>query len=271
MADVFLGLDLGKRADFSALAVLYRSLRLEGGLPARGPMGEPLYRWRCPHLRRWPRGTPYTEVVGDLKDFLARRELPDPTRLVVDATGVGSAVVEMLRDAKLPKAHLVPLTITAGGTGTHRLDRFAPGLVGYWVAKAELASAVQAALSGRTLKVDGDIPEVKTLAKELANFEVKVTKAANQTFEAREGEHDDLVLALALPLWVGARRRTAYLNNAPLGLSARETAIIAGEAEAEAEALHRRAEADRLAAAEAEAALWGRRRADVADPVWWRG
>jgi hypothetical protein len=33
----------------------------------------------------------------------------------------------------------------------------------------------------------------------------KVTPAANEVFNAREGEHDDLLLALALAAWNGER------------------------------------------------------------------
>ena len=35
---------------------------------------------------------------------------------------------------------------------------------------------------------------------------MKITAAANETFEARhEGRHDDLVLAVALAVWAGER------------------------------------------------------------------
>jgi hypothetical protein len=44
------------------------------------------------------------------------------------------------------------------------------------------------------------------LVKELDNFKVKVTVAANETFESwREKDHDDLVLATAIAAWLGER------------------------------------------------------------------
>jgi hypothetical protein len=44
------------------------------------------------------------------------------------------------------------------------------------------------------------------LIKELQNFKVKITAAANEIFEAwREGEHDDLLLAVAIAAWMGER------------------------------------------------------------------
>ena len=38
--------------------------------------------------------------------------------------------------------------------------------------------------------------------KELRDFRVKISKAAHETYEAREGTHDDLVLSLAIALFV---------------------------------------------------------------------
>jgi hypothetical protein len=40
------------------------------------------------------------------------------------------------------------------------------------------------------------------LVREMANFRVKITAAANETFGVwREGQHDDLVLGVALACW----------------------------------------------------------------------
>jgi hypothetical protein len=50
------------------------------------------------------------------------------------------------------------------------------------------------------------LPEAELLVKELQNFKVKITAAANEVFgEWREGQHDDLVLATALAAWAGER------------------------------------------------------------------
>jgi hypothetical protein len=44
------------------------------------------------------------------------------------------------------------------------------------------------------------------LVTELRAFKVKITAAANETFESwRERDHDDLVLAVALACWLGQR------------------------------------------------------------------
>ncbi len=51
-------------------------------------------------------------------------------------------------------------------------------------------------------------PELKdTLVKELLNFRVKINiSTAHDSYEAwREGDHDDLVLSVALACWAGER------------------------------------------------------------------
>jgi hypothetical protein len=72
------------------------------------------------------------------------------------------------------------------------------------VPKKELVASLQVLLQTRRLKVAKTLPEAATLVRELETFRVKVTEAANETFGAwREGQHDDLVLAVALAAWVG--------------------------------------------------------------------
>ena len=42
------------------------------------------------------------------------------------------------------------------------------------------------------------------LMKELQTFRVKIRTSANETFESwRERDHDDMVLAVALAVWMG--------------------------------------------------------------------
>jgi hypothetical protein len=207
--DYFVGLDLGQVSDFSALAVVGRSERFScgcgEGLLALGRGGDRT----CPtcggaraahyavrYLKRWPLGTSYPQIVRDVAELLERPPLSG-CQLAVDATGVGRAVVDLFRQARLP-AQLVPITITAGHQATYQRD-------GWHVAKKHLAGAMQVLLQNQRLKVS-EVPERETLLKELRNFRVKVTAAANEIYEAwRESDKDDLVLAVALPCWLAER------------------------------------------------------------------
>jgi hypothetical protein len=135
--------------------------------------------------------------VQEVKALLGRPPLPG-CRLVVDATGVGRAVVDLLRQAELP-AMLVPITITAGHAAAREKD-------GYHVAKKHLAGVLQVLLQQQRLKVS-ELSEREVLLREMRAFRVKVVAATgHETFEAwRERDHDDLVLSVALACWLAER------------------------------------------------------------------
>jgi hypothetical protein len=184
-----LGVDLGQQSDPTALALVRWT---------HCPTLKNLYR--VPTLKRFALGTPYLKIVESLVKFYGLPELRDsPPILVVDATGVGSPVCEMVRQAMgeaKARGGMVEVTITAGSAVTHTGS-------GRWnVAKKQLASTLQVLLGQRRLEIAGDQPEAATLARELGTFEVKITEAGHESFEAwRERDHDDLVLAVALACW----------------------------------------------------------------------
>jgi hypothetical protein len=180
-----LGLDLGRPHEFTALAAVQDS----------GLDGEGRTIWALPLLTRWPLGTAYAEIVTAVKR--TAEKLPRPV-LVVDATGVGEAIVDLFRQATLPVEELVSVTVTAG-QGAHKAawDR--------WTCpRKDLAGAVQSVLQGRRLKIAKGLREAATLTRELAAFPMKQSSSAEETLDAwRERDQDDLVLAVALAVWLG--------------------------------------------------------------------
>jgi hypothetical protein len=190
----FVGLDLGQVSDFTALTVLERPLASIEDVLARR---RPTYSLR--HLQRFPLGTPYPSVVQGVVELLGSRLLSGST-LAVDQTGVGRAVVDMLFDALRGRVACLfyPITITAG----HAVTSGESGSL--HVPKKELVGTLQVLLQARRLQVARTLPEAAVLVKELENFRAKVTTARDEAFESwREGQHDDLVLAVALAAWLG--------------------------------------------------------------------
>jgi hypothetical protein len=112
--------------------------------------------------------------------------------VVVDATGVGAPVVDMLRRARLG-ATLVPVLITGGETESR-------GGGYYRVPKRDLITGLQVMLEGQELLVAKGLRDGAALLGEMAEMEVRAGA------QGREGMHDDLVLAVALACW-GLRKR----------------------------------------------------------------
>jgi hypothetical protein len=205
------GLDLGMVSDHSALCTLERTprVRAEGD-----PVPRRKFRYALRWLETWDLGTRYTAVAegersicGDVKarfDSPALRWSP----LAVDFTGVGTAVVDQLRAAKVA-ARLNPVLITSG----HQVMRREETKERAWhVPKKELVSTLVALLqsglvtwprvAGKKKLTDFE-RTVKKLEGELSDFRLKVTKSANETFGADKSQHDDLVLSLMLAAWLG--------------------------------------------------------------------
>jgi hypothetical protein len=206
-----LGLDLGQSSDFTALTVCELTHAPDPG------SGRKLGHHAVRFLRRWPQKTAYTAIVRDLEKLLELGPL-QRGRLVVDGTGVGAAVVEMFREAKLGAA-LTSVLITAG----HQVTRAEDGV--WHVAKKELVSTLQTLLQTGRLKI-ANLPERPLLLKEMQLFRVKVTAAAHETFEAwRDRDHDDMVLATALACWAGERFGGPW--EAPVDADPRRTSEVA--------------------------------------------
>lgn len=211
----FAGLDLGQAADFTALTIVERITppaarpvmasplpteqrvlywELDGQRLNEAPPKQPT-RYDVRHIERFRLGTPYPAIVEQINDLLKRPELGGAVTLVVDGTGVGRPVVDLFRTVRGRRIPLVPVVITSGEAVT-LVD-------GWWhVTKQHLISTVQVLLQSKHLRI-GQFPETAVLTAELQNYQVKTTPAANEVFNAREGAHDDLVLALALACWYG--------------------------------------------------------------------
>ena len=191
--DYLLGLDLGQARDYSALAILERVWK-----PHPDGAGRLEAHYALRHLQRWPLHTSYTAVAADLAKLVCLPPLQWPV-LVIDQTGVGQAVVDFLAEKQLAAA-LERVVITSG----QQISRSACG--NWHVPKKKLITCLLGLLKSRRLQLAA-VPERPALIQELLAFRVKITAAANETFEAwRERDHDDLVLAVALAVWWGEQR-----------------------------------------------------------------
>jgi hypothetical protein len=184
---VYLGLDLGKARDHSALVILERAADPAGFDPVRFAARREL-RLRVRHAERIPLGTPYLSLVPRLRSIIERIgktfAAPAPITLVVDASGVGAPVFEMLQRARLG-VQLVPITITGGGQAVPNPHG------GYSVPRAVLLSTLRILFEKEALRISSRVPARAELIDELATVSP----------EGPNSSHDDLVMALALAAW----------------------------------------------------------------------
>ncbi len=200
---LFIGLDLGQAQDFSALAVIESVRVVTTTKEADEEINcdntkDVLTELNCIHLERWKLRTSYPSIVADtvrMINVLDPSRIPDRKPvLCVDGTGCGAAVIDLFKLEKF-NAELVPILITGGSEVTR--DNYATK-----VPKRDLVGVVQVGLQNRMLKIASGLDLAETLSRELQNFTVKITNAANDVYGAwREGTHDDLVLAVALAVW----------------------------------------------------------------------
>ncbi len=135
------------------------------------------------------------ERIADLVD-----KLPGAA-LVVDATGVGRAVLDQMHEAGLAP---VAVTITGG--------RFTSYDGRMWrVPKQAILRPLVAATEAGQLKVAKGLPEAEALQAELQAFQRRITECGHDTFQGI-GEHDDLVIAVALACWWPIVRKTENGN-----------------------------------------------------------
>jgi hypothetical protein len=230
-----IGVDLGQQRDYTAISVIERE-----HVPA-GPMYNDEYhhrgRWifgarqpvrleyRVRHLERPTLGMPYPDQVARIIELV--KALGGEVALVVDATGVGLPVTDMLwarlrREIEGTDIYITRCNVTiTGGDSVTRTDG------GIRVPKRDLVSAPLVLMQNGQLKIAEGLSLRETLVKELLSFRVKIDiSTAHDSYEAwRERDHDDLVLSVALACWAG-ERYLHKLDSIPRpGIIARESVL----------------------------------------------
>jgi hypothetical protein len=190
-------LDLGQRLDHTAIAVVERR---ESYLPTQGTRFHSL---AVCHVERMPLGTPYPEVVARAMRIVQSDELRGDCHLTVDATGVGAAVMDLLHSARLG-CRLTAVTITGGNQARQ-------GPAGWNVPKKDLMGELQVLLEKGQLRIAKDLTGMRMLMRELMDVQARQRGGGVVKMGAEgAGQHDDLVMALALACWKA--RSIRYMN-----------------------------------------------------------
>ena len=194
----YLGLDLGQAQDYSALAIAERRVELTGTKDPVTFAPHTETRIFVRHLERIPLQTPYPQVVERVRavthGYRDRR-----LQVVMDATGVGAAVRDMLIQARLG-VELIGVTITGGQQVSVAFGG------GFHVPRHDLLANLRVLLEKRMLEITVSGPPADALHTELHRW-------------GRRSAHDDLVFAVALACWkAGGQPLSLYGGQGPLPL-----------------------------------------------------
>ncbi len=210
--DFYIGVDLGQSQDYTAVCVVEKIMGRKDFTPHGSYLEDLWYsggeiEYLVPHLQRFPLGTSYPAIVRSVGKMvqslpIAGRGTVDgkpPQRvLVLDGTGVGRAITDLFRDADVGDV-IMPIGIHGGVSVTTGAD----GYVG--VPKSDLIASLQVLMQRGRLRVASGLSDARTLLTELKDYRYTITQAANTTFDARSGQHDDLVLSLGVTVWAAQR------------------------------------------------------------------
>ncbi len=172
-----LAVDLGQAHDHTAVIGLER-------LPGRA--------YHVPFVTRAPLGIEYPTLAQRILGIATSPPFAGNCHLLVDQTGCGRAVVDMLRAGPIP---VIGCTVTGG-------QHVAGGGLNFRIPKRDMIAAAQIAFQDRRLQIAAGADHAAVLLKELADFKVKISAAGHDSYGVwREGGNDDLAFALALAVW----------------------------------------------------------------------
>jgi len=146
-------------------------------------------------MEKVPLKTPYPTIVEKIGYIVNRPEFVDQIALIVDRTGVGLPVMQMMY-----QRGLAPI-----GISIHGGDRVTTSKDNYGVPKRDLVTALLNAyyLKRFKTKSPAKMPIIKEFRDELAGFQMKINKmTGSDSYEAwLERIHDDLVMSAAMGVW----------------------------------------------------------------------
>lgn len=228
------GIDIGQKVDPTALVVAERQWRPVPPhvlLPGMSPY-EDHYVIRA--IRTLQLGTDYPTIAEDLSVLVRVIEqqimagnlenragalVPKDYaehKVYVDATGVGKPVVHMMRRAGVK---VTGVYFTWGDRRSEFKDNPTDLEPSIRLGKAYMVSKLQVLLQTRRLHLPQS-EKAQELARELLDYEIRVSEKANDTYGAfKVGTHDDIVTALGLAVQEDAVYAGALVVAAPFAMT----------------------------------------------------
>jgi phage FluMu gp28-like protein len=188
----FCGCDLGRKRDPSTLAIIEVQYTGSGRL------------YVVSYLKRFTLSMYYSDISAklaktdeSLKRIAAKKGKKASNTFILDATGLGAPICELVEKKLGSNADLKRVYIT-GGINTTEGSEYNE----YHVPKGQLISGLMAAFDSKSIYMTRRSNEIGQIKTELAEFQIHITEAGRDHFDDRgKGHHSDLVIALALAVW----------------------------------------------------------------------
>lgn len=203
--------DIAKRRDFTAGFTIRRSVEIvQGNEIIHSPDRVRTY---CDIVQiEQFNNIPYTRVADIIENRMGHKDLRHSCDLIVDGTGIGSAVVDLLREKSLKP---IPIVFTSGGkvqevvTPFGQVFKNSPGQLAplkvvqeLRVPKNDLVAAGKLLLEQNRVRVAPGLRWGDEFKKQLAAFKGKVNEKGRTKYEAEtEDDHDDMVVCYLMAAW----------------------------------------------------------------------
>ena len=194
---ISVGVDLGQQQDPTAI-VAVESYRPDQTPEEWKQRLHPDRRHRVRHIERLPIGTDYGQVVQRIAVVAGQAQTIGSATIVLDATGVGRPVVDMLK-----RQTSVSIRAVVWTSGEHETQ---PSYDVHRVPKRDLVTSLEVVLQARRIEFTPDCRLLEDMRAELQAYEFSIARnSGHLSFEGAAGSHDDLVSALMLAVWFGER------------------------------------------------------------------
>jgi len=198
----WLGVDLAQAQDNTALVVVHDEQLPVWAGPNRQALGP---RQRTIVFADKFRGVSYPDIVNHVLRTMAREPLRGRTKLIIDGSGLGRVVSDLLWEQKVD--HLAMQMVA--GQNWQRKGRYVN------VGKTFLLETLSTLFASGQLEFAEDLPLREDIVAELETFQLEMTAAGNQVIvQGKSGSHHgDLAIALA-----GAAFASEYLKPGVVGV-----------------------------------------------------